>query len=58
MYRDDKDIVDTFVQCNKETYEDATKIKPSRANIHDYLTMTLDYKTSGEVKIYMKEYID
>ena len=55
---DDKDIFDAFIQYTKDTYEDVTKIKPSRGEIHYYPTLPLVYTTSGEVKIYMKEYID
>ena len=54
----DKDTVDAFIQWIKETYEDITNLNPPRGKIHDYLVMTLYYTTSGEVKIYMKEYID
>ena len=54
MSHADKDIVDAFIQWTNETYEGITKINTSRGKIHDYLAMTLDYTTSGEVKIYMK----
>ena len=50
----DKNIVNYFIQWNKDTYEDITKLKLSREKIHDYTSMTLDYTTSGEVEIYMK----
>ena len=55
---DDMDIVESWNKCNKETYEDITRIKPSRWKIHNYLAITLDYTTCREVKFYTKEYID
>ena len=55
LYNSVKDIVDVFAQLTKKTYEDVTKIRPSRGKIHDYPSMTLDYTTSIEVKVYMKE---
>ena len=54
----DKDIVDTLIQCIKDTYEDIRTLKPPRGKIHDYPEMTLYYTSPGEVQIYMKEYID
>ena len=54
----DKGAVDAFIEWTKETYEYVKQIKPSRGKIHDYLSMTLDYTASGEVKLYTKEYID
>ena len=54
----DTDIVETFIQCTKETYEGVTRLNTSIGNVHDYQSMTLDYTTSGEVQIYMKECID
>ena len=53
-----KDIVDALTQWTNETYEYITKLKISRVKIHDYLAMTMYYTTSGEVEMYMKEYID
>ena len=50
----ENDIVNTFVEWTKETYDDVTELKPSRSKIHDYITMTLDYTESGEVKLYVK----
>ena len=50
----DKDVVDVLIQWTKDTYEDVTTRKPSRGKIHDYLAITMDYTTSGEVKNYMK----
>ena len=41
-----KDIVDALIQWTKDTYEDITKLNPSRGKIHDYLAMNLDYTTS------------
>ena len=54
MSHADRNIVDVFIQCNKDTYEYVTKIKSDIGKIYDYLVMTLNYKTSGEVKIYIK----
>ena len=45
-----KDVVEGFIQFT-------TDINPSSRKIHEYLAMTLDYTISGEVKIYVKEYI-
>ena len=58
VYQSDKDVVDAFIELTKETYEDVTKIKPSRGKVNDYLANNLDYTTPVEVKLYMKEYID
>ena len=46
-----KDIVEAFIEWTKDTYEYLTKQNPSRVKIHDYLSVTMDYTTSGEVKI-------
>ena len=53
----EKDIFDAFIQVTKDKNKYITKLKPSKVKIHDYLAMTLDYTTSGEVKILIKEYI-
>ena len=37
----DKDIFESFIEWNKDTYDDVTRIKPLRGNMHDYLAMTL-----------------
>ena len=54
MSHAENEIVDAFIECTKETYEDVKKLKTSRGKIHDYLAMTLDYTASGEVKLYVK----
>ena len=54
----EKYIFDSFIEQTKETYDNVTKINTSRDNIHEYLVVALDYTTSAEVKMYMKEYID
>ena len=50
----DKDIVDDFFQCTKDTYEDITKLNPKRGRIYNYISMTLYYTTSGEMRFYRK----
>ena len=54
----EKDVVGSFIEWTKETYEYVTKLNPSKGKIHDYVSMTLDSMTPGEVKVYMKEGID
>ena len=41
-----------------EKYQaDIRKIKLSRVKTHEYLVMTLDYRTPGEVNINMTDYV-
>lgn len=51
--------VDNFIQWLRDMYEEEEigKIKVSRGKIHDYLGMTLDFSSEGEVKIKMVDYV-
>ena len=50
--------VDKFVQQMEETFGQETPLTVSRGQVHDYLGMTLDFRTKGEVQINMEHYID
>ncbi len=56
----DSKVNDKFEQWVKETYEEKGigKVKVTRGKIHDYLGMTLDFSTPGQVKITMIDYIE
>ena len=54
----DPQEVDKFVQWLHDTYEDDVgQVKVSRGKAHDYLGMTLDYSSPGEVKMNMIDYV-
>ena len=57
--RNDTKVVDNFEKLINFTYVDPNfgKIKSVRVNIHEYLSMTLDYTTKVEVKIDMQKYV-
>ena len=48
-----------LVEWSKLQYENENigKLKANEGKVHVYLGMTLDYSTKGEVKVYMKEYV-
>ena len=50
--------VEKFVRKMEETFGNDTPLTVSRGQVHDYLGMTLDFRTKGEVKINMEHYID
>ena len=50
--------VERFVQQMEETFGQETPLTVSRGQVHDYLGMTLDFYTKGEVQISMEHYID
>ena len=50
--------VEKFVRKMEETFGKDTPLTVSRGQVHDYLGMTLDFRTKGEVKISMEHYID
>ena len=50
--------VEKFVQQMEETFGLETPLTVSRGRVHDYLGMTLDFHTKGEVQINMEHYID
>ena len=51
--------LDKFIEWIKENYEDPDigMVKVTRGKIHNFLGMTLDYSSDGEVKIDMVEYV-
>ena len=52
-------VVDEFLAWCKEKYEDKNigELKTVRGKLHTYLGMTLDYRTLGEVKLSMLDYV-
>ena len=50
--------VEKFVRQMEETFGKDTPLMVSRGQVHDYLGMTLDFRTKGEVQINMEHYID
>ena len=54
----DRTEVEKFVRKMEETFGKDTPLTVSRGEVHDYLGMTLDFRTKGEVKINMEHYID
>ena len=50
--------VEKFVRQMEETFGKDTPLTVSRGQVHDYLGMTLDFCTKGEVQINMEHYID
>ena len=50
--------VEKFVQHMEMTLGKDTPLTVSRGQVHDYLGMTLDFQTKGEVQINMEHYID
>ena len=47
VYHSDKYIFGALIKWINETYKEITEFKPSRVKIHDYLSKTLNYTTSG-----------
>ena len=57
-----EDVVTRMISWLKKCYEKifpdgSGKMKVSRGKVHDYLGMTLDFSTPGEVKVTMLDYI-
>ena len=50
--------VERFVQQMEETCGQETPLTVSQGQVHDYLGMTLDFRTKGEVQLSMEHYID
>ena len=50
--------VEKFVKQMEETFGQETPLTVSWGQVHDYLGMTLDFRTKGEVQICMEHYID
>ena len=50
--------VERFVQQMEEAFGQETPLTVSWGQVHDYLGMTLDFRTKGEVQISMEHYID
>ena len=50
--------VEKFVWQMEETFGKDTPLMVSCGQVHNYLGMTLDFHTKGEVQIYMEHYID
>ena len=59
----DSKVNDNFINVLQEEYESiledgSGKMKVSRGQVHKYLGMTLDYRTKGQCKISMIDYIE
>ena len=50
--------VEKFVRQMETTFGEDTPLTVSRGQVHDYLGMTLDFRTKGKVQINMEHYID
>ena len=50
--------VEKFVRQMVDTFGKDTPLTVSRGQVHDYLGLTLDFHTKGEVQINMEHYID
>ena len=50
--------VGTFIQQMEETFGKDTPLSVSRGKTHEYLGMSLDFHSKGEVRIDMEHYID
>jgi hypothetical protein len=51
-------VIDNFIAWIKETYGKIGEVKVTRGKVHQYLGMTLDYSTPGQVSIDMTQYVD
>ena len=54
----DRTEVEKFVRQMEETFGKDTPLTVSRGQVHNYLGMTLDFRTKGEVQIKMEHYVD
>jgi len=53
------EVVDDLIMWLQSKYEDEVgKVKKLQGKVHEYLGMTLDYETKGEVKLKMQAYVD
>jgi len=55
---EDSDVVDDTIRKLEEHFGNESSITVTRGKVHDYLGMTIDYSTKGEVKFYMYDYIE
>ena len=53
----DPKVVDWVLAKLSEEYGREAPITMNRGKVHDYLGMTLDYRSAGKVKISMPDYI-
>ena len=53
----DPRVNDQFIQWLNDTYGAISEVKAVRGKIHDYLGMTLDYSTPGQVSVDMSDYV-
>lgn len=53
----DPKVNDDFHKWLQETYGQVREVTSTRGKLHDYLGMTMDYSTPGEVKIDMRDYV-
>ena len=54
---EDKDVVDDTIRKLEECFGDESSITVTPGKVHDYLGMTINYSTKGEVKFYMYDYV-
>ena len=55
----DSRVNDKFIEWIDDTYgdEEIGKVKATRGKVHDYLGMTLDYSSKGELLVDMTKYV-
>ena len=54
----DKAVVSDTIRKLEERFGKESSITVTRGPVHDYLGMTIDYSTKGEVKFYMYKYLE
>ena len=54
----DHNVVTSILQEINDWYGEMSPLTVTRGKVHEYLGMTIDYSTKGEVKFSMIEYID
>ena len=54
----DKAVVSDTIRKLEECFGKESFITVTHGPVHDYLGMTIDYSTEGEVKFYMYDYIE
>ena len=54
----DKAVVSDTIRKLEERFGKESSITVTRGPVHDYLGMTIDYSTKGEVKFYMYNYLE
>jgi hypothetical protein len=53
----DKEVVDNFIRQLEEEFGKEAPMNISRGKVHDYLGMILDFRTPGELRVDMVDYV-